>query len=109
LHHRKLVIGDFGHAKDLNQNLNSRQSSQAFGTDNYLAPEANDRSKRTTKMDIWSFGCIIYELFELETLFNDQNYDKLRDSIREFNVQEDLKIRGRKIKDKPFYKKVLEK
>jgi serine/threonine protein kinase len=108
LDHRKLVIGDFGHAKDLNQKLNSSQSSQAFGTDNYLAPEANDRSQRTTKMDIWSFGCIIYELFELETLFNDQNYDKLRDSIRVFDVQKDLKKRGRKI-DKPIYIKVLEK
>jgi serine/threonine protein kinase len=62
---RQLVIGDLGHAKDLNGNAKSSRSNQTFGTNNYLAPEAYDL-RRSNKIDIWSFGCIVYELFNME-------------------------------------------
>ena len=64
LHGRTLVIGDLGHAKELDSNHNSNHSSKsngnsstsnrAYGTNNYLAPEASNFSKYTTeKIDIW--------------------------------------------------------
>ena len=90
-----LVIGDLGHAKDLNVNSSS-----------YLAPEANDPTKRSEKIDIWSFGCIVYELFYLEKLFNNRDPDKLRDSIRKFNIDE-LKLDTNKIK--PNFIRILKK
>jgi hypothetical protein len=49
-----LVIGDLGHAKTLdNASANASNSNRTFGTNNYLAPEADEPSKRTFKMDIW--------------------------------------------------------
>ncbi len=97
-----MVIGDLGHVKDLGGN--SSISNQAFGTANYLAPEAYDL-RRSSKIDIWSFGCIVYELFSLEKLFNNRNPDKLRSSILKFRVEINLKTD----KMKPSYVKVVKK
>jgi serine/threonine protein kinase len=99
-----LVIGDLGHAKDSGANSNSIKSSQAFGTNNYLAPEAHEL-RRSNKIDIWSFGCIVYELFNLEKLFNNRSPDKLRSSIHSFQVDIHLKID----KIKPVYVRVVRK
>ena len=99
-----MVIGDLGHAKDVGGNSKSSQSNQAFGTNNYLAPEA-DELRRSNKIDIWSFGCIVYELFNLEKLFYIRNPTKLRISIVNFNAETDLKPG----KIKALYVKVVKK
>ena len=99
-----MVIGDLGHAKELGGNSRSSRSSQTFGTNNYLAPEAHEL-RRSNKIDIWSFGCIVYELFNLEKLFNLRNPDDLRDSIRKFQVETHLKPG----KIKPLYIDVVKK
>ena len=104
LSRRLLVIGDLGHAKELGGNSRSSRSSQTFGTNNYLAPEAHEL-RRSNKIDIWSFGCIVYELFNLEKLFNLRNPDDLRDSIRKFQVETHLKPG----KIKPLYIDVVKK
>ena len=103
---RQLVIGDLGHAKDLegSSGSGSGRSNQAFGTANYLAPEAHDL-RRSNKIDIWSFGCIVYELFNLEKLFNNRHPDKLRGSILKFEVETHLKID----KIKPLYVRVIKR
>lgn len=85
------MIGDIGYAKELQETASKQNNSNIiFGTNNYLAPEANNASKRTEKLDIWSYGCIIYELFKLEKLFYYRNPDKLRLSITQFNVNKNL-------------------
>ena len=99
-----MVIGDLGHVKDLEGGSSSSRSNQAFGTNNYLAPEAHDL-RRSNKIDIWSFGCIVYELFHLEKLFNSRHPDKLRDNIRKFQVDTQLKTD----KMKPSYVRVVRK
>jgi serine/threonine protein kinase len=99
-----LVMGDLGYVKDLGGILRSSRSNQTFGTNNYLAPEAHDL-RRSNKIDIWSFGCIVYELFHLEKLFNNRNPDKLRDSIRNFRA--DVHFKTSKIK--PPYIGVVKK
>ena len=99
-----MVIGDLGHVKDLGGNAKSSRSNQAFGTANYLAPEAHDL-RRSNKIDIWSFGCIVYELFNLEKLFNNRNPDKLRSSILDFQVEANLKAG----KIKPLYFTIVKK
>ncbi len=101
-----LVIGDLGHAKELNYGSSYLSSSNAtFGTSNYLAPEANNRLKRSIKLDIWSFGCIVYELFNLEKLFKNRDHDELRDSIRNFKIES---LNREKINSEK-YLKILEK
>jgi serine/threonine protein kinase len=83
-----LVIGDLGHAKELKYGPSSSSfSNKTFGTNNYLAPEADDRLKISIKLDIWSLGCIVYELFNLAKLFNDRDDFKLRSSIRNFDIK----------------------
>ncbi len=101
---RQLVIGDLGHVKDLEIISNSIISNRTFGTANYLAPEAYDL-RRSNKIDIWSFGCIVYELFNLEKLFNLRNPDKLRTLILNFQVEANLKAG----KMKPLYFRVVKK
>ncbi len=104
LSRRQLVIGDLGHVKDLDVISNSKISNRTFGTANYLAPEANDL-RRSNKIDIWSFGCIVYELFYMEKLFNNHNPDKLRTSILNFKVE--TKLNTDKIR--PLYVTVVKK
>ncbi len=99
-----MVIGDLGHAKDLEGNSRSSRSNQTFGTNNYLAPEAHDL-RRSNKIDIWSFGCIVYELFNLEKLFNNRSPDRLRTSILNFQVEEHLEAG----KIRPLYVTVVKK
>lgn len=52
-----------------------------------------------------SLGCIIYELFKLEKLFNDFNPDKLKESIKQFNVETQLNTE--KIDEYPLYARLL--
>ena len=86
---RNLVIGDLGHVKVLENSPNSNSSSaKSFGTNSYLAPEAYDSSKRSSKLDIWGCGCITFEFFYLEKLFNNRNLDELRKSITNFDIEE---------------------
>jgi serine/threonine protein kinase len=99
-----LVIGDLGHVKDLEVNSNSKISNRTFGTANYLAPEAYEL-RRSNKIDIWSFGCIVYELFNLEKLFFIRSPDKLRTSILNFRVEAHFKAG----KIKPSYIGVVKK
>ncbi len=101
-----LVIGDLGHAKELNYGSGySSYSNNTFGTCNYIAPEANNPLRRSIKLDIWSFGCIVYEFFNLEKLFNNRDQDKLRDSIRNFKIES---LNREKI-NSPKYFEILEK
>jgi NIMA (never in mitosis gene a)-related kinase len=60
-----IKIGDFGIAKQINIFQNS--TTYAKGTFEYMAPEMlQEKPKCNKKVDIWSFGCIIYELCTLE-------------------------------------------
>ena len=76
----KIKIGDFGIAKELNETIHAHTAN--IGTFDYMAPEIIDLEllkkniyykkgfKYDNKVDIWAFGCIIYELCTLEKCFN---------------------------------------
>ncbi len=53
-----IKIGDFGVSKILNSTGEHCKSIQ--GTPYYLAPEICADEKYTSKVDIWSLGCVIY-------------------------------------------------
>lgn len=60
-------IGDFGISTSLAVN---DKANTFIGTTNYLAPEMCDGSPYDTKADIWSLGCILYEICALERMFD---------------------------------------
>ncbi|KAK5644545.1 hypothetical protein RI129_005845 [Pyrocoelia pectoralis] len=60
-------IGDFGISKILQ---NDTKTQTFIGTANYLAPEMCHGKPYNTKSDIWSLGCILYELCALERMFD---------------------------------------
>ena len=66
-----IKIGDFGISKKLS--FNDPYCKSTVGTYNYMAPEILNGKKYNNKVDIWAFGCIIYELLTFERCFEDES------------------------------------
>ncbi|EAS01481.2 kinase domain protein (macronuclear) [Tetrahymena thermophila SB210] len=76
-------IGDFGLSKFLKSSNNS-----VVGTINYMAPEILENNYGK-EVDIWSIGCILYELKTQKQLFYSLKMDlrEIISQIRAFNCQ----------------------
>jgi serine/threonine protein kinase len=89
-----LVIGDLGHAKKIETNVSNFCASTSFGSRQYFPPELINYSTTsviyTYKIDIWCFGCVLFEMIKLERLFNETSEIKLMNKISEYNVDKDL-------------------
>ena len=83
----QLKIGDFGISKQI-KNINEYAKTQV-GTLSYMAPEIIKGENYNNKVDIWSLGCIIYELCTLNYCFKSNSIDKL---INDINNQKPGKI-----------------
>lgn len=57
----KLV--DFGIAKDIGDKPSSTQSGAAIGTPLYMSPEQAGGKKISVQSDLYSFGCVMFEVF----------------------------------------------
>ncbi|KAG9391584.1 serine/threonine-protein kinase nek2 [Carpediemonas membranifera] len=82
-------LGDFGLARELNAN------SYAFtnvGTPLYMSPEQIQKRPYDDKCDIWSLGCVIYELATLNPPFTATTQETLN---RKILRESPLPIRGR--------------
>jgi serine/threonine protein kinase len=60
-------IGDFGLARVMNQE--SVFACTQVGTPYYMSPEQINEQKYNEKSDIWSLGCIVYEMAALQPPF----------------------------------------
>ena len=67
----RAVICDFGASICLNEQ--TEFCSTKIGTPYFMSPEANNQPKYNKKTDIWSLGCILYEMITLEKPFNGPN------------------------------------
>ena len=73
-----IKIGDLGLSKYLKNTL-----AETFaGTPLYIAPEMLNNLPYDYKVDIWSLGCIVYELCALEPPFNGRNMVELFKNIK---------------------------
>ena len=63
-------VGDFGIAKMVSVNS---MASTMVGTPFYLSPEVCGGQPYTHPSDMWSAGCVLYELFSLEKPFRGNN------------------------------------
>ncbi len=53
-------IGDFGISKRLNNT--GELAKTAIGTPYYLSPEICRQKRYSFKSDVWSLGCVLYEM-----------------------------------------------
>ncbi|XP_014788481.1 serine/threonine-protein kinase Nek1 isoform X3 [Octopus bimaculoides] len=68
-------IGDFGISKVLNSTCDMAKT--CIGTPFYLSPEICENRPYNTKSDIWSLGCVLYELTNLRHPFEARNLNNL--------------------------------
>ncbi|KAH7823825.1 putative Protein kinase RNA-like endoplasmic reticulum kinase-like B (PERK-like B) [Monocercomonoides exilis] len=64
-------LGDFGIARMLNST--GEMAKTAIGTPYYLSPEICEDRPYDAKSDIWSLGCVLYELTTLKHAFDANN------------------------------------
>lgn len=75
----RVKLGDFGIAKVLSSTGQFCQTQ--IGTPYYLSPEICDGQKYNSKTDVWSLGCILYELCALKHAFDARSMNALLASI----------------------------
>ncbi|XP_015442575.1 serine/threonine-protein kinase Nek5 isoform X2 [Pteropus alecto] len=68
-------LGDFGIARVLNNSMELAQT--CVGTPYYLSPEICQNKPYNNKSDIWSLGCVLYELCTLKHPFEGNNLHQL--------------------------------
>ena len=73
-----IKIGDFGISKKLNSYKTYALTIKKTGTDYYISPEILYKGIYNEKSDIWSLGCIIYELFNLSFYLKDKLFDDIK-------------------------------
>ena len=71
-----IKIGDFGISSKLETNQNFTYTMKGTGNFSYMPPEIIEgcKSKITNKVDIYSLGCIIYELFNKRRYHDDKMF-----------------------------------
>ena len=74
----KIKIGDFGISKQFNSYKSYTFTRSGKSTTEYAAPEILGNGNYNKKSDIYSLGCIIYELFTLSFYL----HDKMRNNIK---------------------------
>ncbi|EHK18946.1 uncharacterized protein TRIVIDRAFT_158156 [Trichoderma virens Gv29-8] len=76
-------LGDFG----LSKMIKSQDFASTYvGTPFYMSPEICAAEKYTLKSDIWSLGCIIYELCAREPPFNAKTHYQLVQKIKDGKI-----------------------
>ncbi|MBZ3890637.1 Serine/threonine-protein kinase Nek5 [Sciurus carolinensis] len=68
-------LGDFGIARVLNNSMELART--CVGTPYYLSPEICQNKPYNNKTDIWSLGCVLYELCTLKHPFEGSNLHQL--------------------------------
>lgn len=102
----KIKILDFGSARRNGEPSNLSYSDTKFkklfnnlGTPPYMSPEFEDEVNE--KNDMWSLGCVLYELCVGKPLFESSSYDVFEDieSYDDQNIPVALDNRGGKIRE----------
>uniref|UniRef100_A0A8C6P0H2 Serine/threonine-protein kinase Nek2 n=1 Tax=Nothobranchius furzeri TaxID=105023 RepID=A0A8C6P0H2_NOTFU len=78
---QNVKLGDFGLARILNHDTSFAKTF--VGTPYYMSPEQINRMSYNEKSDIWSLGCLLYELCALLPPFTAYNQQDLAEKIRE--------------------------
>ena len=71
----EIKIGDFGISKQFNPNKEYTNTIFKVGSIEYMSPEIKKLGIYNEKSDMYSLGCIIYELLNLRKYFDDKEND----------------------------------
>jgi len=74
-----IKLGDFGIIKILQPYMMFTQTR--IGTPLYMGPEIYKHLRYNTKVDIWSLGCVLYEMITLKPAFMANNMSALQNKI----------------------------
>ncbi|KAF1336654.1 Nek protein kinase, partial [Globisporangium splendens] len=66
-----IKLGDFGIAKTLDSTMD--QAKTVVGTPYYMSPEVCENKPYSYSSDVWSLGCVLYELCALKHAFDAPN------------------------------------
>ncbi|KAM4041049.1 serine/threonine-protein kinase Nek2 [Anomaloglossus baeobatrachus] len=77
---KNIKLGDFGLARILHHDTSFAKTF--VGTPYYMSPEQMNRMSYNEKSDIWSLGCLLYELCALSPPFTAFNQKELAEKIR---------------------------
>jgi serine/threonine protein kinase len=91
-----LKIGDFGVSRVIGDDETTSITTMV-GTFKYLSPELKELKKYSYNTDIWSAGCILFELIELKFFYDyflsiDSNEQTSRDYFNQLKTTEILKM-----------------
>ncbi|NWU11056.1 NEK2 kinase, partial [Cephalopterus ornatus] len=78
---QNVKLGDFGLARILHHDTSFAKTF--VGTPYYMSPEQMNHMSYNEKSDIWSLGCLLYELCALLPPFTAYNQKELAEKIRE--------------------------
>ncbi|NWW31643.1 NEK2 kinase, partial [Panurus biarmicus] len=78
---QNVKLGDFGLARILHHDTSF--ATTFVGTPYYMSPEQMNYMSYNEKSDIWSLGCLVYELCALSPPFTAYNQKELAEKIRE--------------------------
>ncbi|NXQ57808.1 NEK2 kinase, partial [Anthoscopus minutus] len=78
---QNVKLGDFGLARILHHD--TRFATTFVGTPYYMSPEQMNYMSYNEKSDIWSLGCLVYELCALSPPFTAYSQKELAEKIRE--------------------------
>ena len=78
---KNIKLGDFGLARTLGKD--SLFAKTTVGTPYYMSPEQVRGSAYNAKSDVWSLGCLIYEMATLQPPFLANDYNRLVVKIKE--------------------------
>ena len=83
-----IKIGNFHISQYINTNEEYAQTLNKEGTIYYTAPEIFEKGIYNAKSDMYSLGCVIYELFTLEKYYTDKYFN---DNVKKINEEYDPK------------------
>ena len=75
---KDIKIGDFGISKQYNPNKEYTNTIYKIGCIEYMSPEMKIKGIYNEKSDMYSLGCIIYELFTLSKYYDDKEFNQIK-------------------------------
>ncbi|CAD8053242.1 unnamed protein product [Paramecium sonneborni] len=89
----QLKIADFGVAKILKED---NMAKTITGSPFYLSPEISQGLGYSYSSDLWSLGCILFEMCTLKRAFDGQQFDQVLQNIQQRKLQQEILIQDNK-------------